>query len=158
MVIWVAVLPRVDQLTKVMPNFWRAVYFIISAHGTIDLCLCKTWFNVLSMYMKTQQFVRKRRAINTFAACPWGVWQWSYTSDIDRSSCDSIIILYHQPCLNMACCVSTIVGKTVLVPLIFVKSLQRIWRSTGTRSSNGLHENRVQGCSANNGLHGDTPH
>ena len=26
MVIWVAVLPRVDQLTKVMPNFWRAVY------------------------------------------------------------------------------------------------------------------------------------
>ena len=26
MVIWVAVLPRVDQLAKVMPNFWRAVY------------------------------------------------------------------------------------------------------------------------------------
>ena len=26
MVIWVAVLPRVDQLTKVIPNFWRAVY------------------------------------------------------------------------------------------------------------------------------------
>ena len=25
MVIWVAILPRVDQLTKVMPNFWRAV-------------------------------------------------------------------------------------------------------------------------------------
>ena len=23
--IWVAVLPRVDQLTKVMPNIWRAV-------------------------------------------------------------------------------------------------------------------------------------
>ena len=29
MVIWVAVLPRVDQLTKVMPNFWRAVYMHI---------------------------------------------------------------------------------------------------------------------------------
>ena len=27
MVVWVAVLPRVDQLTKMMPNFWRAVYF-----------------------------------------------------------------------------------------------------------------------------------
>ena len=26
MVIWVAVLPRVDQLTKVMPSFWKAVY------------------------------------------------------------------------------------------------------------------------------------
>ena len=26
MVISVTVLPRVDQLTKVMPNFWRAVY------------------------------------------------------------------------------------------------------------------------------------
>ena len=26
MVIWVAVLPRVYQLTEVMPNFWRAVY------------------------------------------------------------------------------------------------------------------------------------
>ena len=26
MIIWVAVLPRVDQLTKVMPNFQRAVY------------------------------------------------------------------------------------------------------------------------------------
>ena len=26
MVISVAVLPRVDQRTKVMPNFWRAVY------------------------------------------------------------------------------------------------------------------------------------
>ena len=26
MVIWVAVLSWVDQLTKVMPNFWRAVY------------------------------------------------------------------------------------------------------------------------------------
>ena len=31
MVIWVAVLPRVDQLTKVMPNFWRAVYFLLVA-------------------------------------------------------------------------------------------------------------------------------
>ena len=26
MVSWVAILPRVDQLTKMMPNFWRAVY------------------------------------------------------------------------------------------------------------------------------------
>ena len=30
MVIWVAVLPRVHQLTKVMPNFWRAVYVIVA--------------------------------------------------------------------------------------------------------------------------------
>ena len=27
--IWVAVLPRVDQLKKLMPNFWRAVYMPI---------------------------------------------------------------------------------------------------------------------------------
>ena len=26
MIIWVAVLLQVDQLAKVMPNFWRAVY------------------------------------------------------------------------------------------------------------------------------------
>ena len=32
MVIWVAVLPRVDQLTEAMPNFWRAVYIIGSAN------------------------------------------------------------------------------------------------------------------------------
>ena len=27
--IWVAVSPQVDQLTEVMPNFWRAVYVLI---------------------------------------------------------------------------------------------------------------------------------
>ena len=27
--IWVAVLPRVDQLKKLMPNFWRVVYMPI---------------------------------------------------------------------------------------------------------------------------------
>ena len=47
MVIRVAVLPRVDQLTKMMPNFWRAVYSGIadqasytSAVSLIASCHC----------------------------------------------------------------------------------------------------------------------
>ena len=37
MVVWVAVLPRVDQLTKVMPNFWRAVYITNVCNWSLDM-------------------------------------------------------------------------------------------------------------------------
>ena len=37
MVVRVAVLPRVDQLTKVMPNFWRAVYSTTVCNWSLDM-------------------------------------------------------------------------------------------------------------------------
>ena len=49
MVIWVAVISRVDQLTKVMPNFWRAVYLYIHVYtnawmNNIQLKMIKIYF------------------------------------------------------------------------------------------------------------------
>ena len=37
MVVRVAVLPRVDQLTKVMPNFWSAVYSTTVCNWSLDM-------------------------------------------------------------------------------------------------------------------------
>ena len=54
MVIWVAVLPRVDQLAKVMPNFWRAVYFkqhqrvVQIDNAAVELLLSSTFFMMTS--------------------------------------------------------------------------------------------------------------
>ena len=57
MVIWVAILPRVDQLAKVMPNFWRAVYMGMHKYNEDGFCLPsqnKGFLEYYFMFFSTQ--------------------------------------------------------------------------------------------------------
>ena len=75
-VIWVAVLPRVDQLTKVMPNFWRAVY-IKKTHGKYMMASfgMETFSALVFLYEGNPPVIREILSQN-----------W-------RRSCDVIVIL-----------------------------------------------------------------
>ena len=94
MVIWVAVLPRVDQLTKVMPNFWRAVYIRYA------LCCLPFWFRNSRFYPYRSGLHHRHWSdiaiVSVTMKQPWLIWAYDvYGSTKNHAITKQSMCIFH---------------------------------------------------------------